>query len=296
MNKTNHDKSEKKGRLPDFMLIGSAKSGTSTLYEYLYKHPEIFMSEIKEPEFFSRQEVYDRGILWYKSLFAEAGENQVCGEASTTYTRWPHTLDAPEKIAQAVRDPKFIYIMRHPVDRAYSHYGHHMRLGVTMTFEQALERDDIYADCSMYMKQIERFLRFFPAECFLFLFYDELRQTPRNLLEKIYRFLNVQQGDFISDGIVRRNIGGAETFIRSKTTMRLKKIPLLSSIIDCMPRKTKDAVFEILKNSFIGRRVKSQYKLQPMLPETRKKLLDLFEEPNRKLEKFLGVSLDRWRV
>ena len=76
-------------RLPDFFIIGSAKSGTTTLYRYLCRHPNIFMSTPKEMSFFSKDKEYERGVEWYASLFADASENQLCGEASTTYTRWP---------------------------------------------------------------------------------------------------------------------------------------------------------------------------------------------------------------
>ncbi|NER32103.1 MAG: sulfotransferase domain-containing protein, partial [Symploca sp. SIO1C4] len=76
-------------RLPDFLIIGAAKSGTTTLYKYLCRHPQICMSNPKEPDFFAIDHIYDQGIDWYSSLFSEARLKQVCGEASTTYTRLP---------------------------------------------------------------------------------------------------------------------------------------------------------------------------------------------------------------
>lgn len=290
------ENSKNGNRLPNFFIIGAAKSGTSSLFEYLCRHPEIYIPEIKEPQYFSKPSVYNKGEEWYKKLFDSARENQICGDASTTYSRWPHTLDSSKLIARSVPDANFIYIMRHPIERAYSHYAHHMRLGVTMTFEESLKKDDIYIDCSIYMRQIERYLRFFPRERFHFCFQTELKDTPGKLLEGIISFLGVENIDLTNAGIVKRNVGGSDYFIRSKTTRKLRKIPLISSIADRMPNGLKDGMYTLLKRSFIGRQFETQYQVPPMTPETRKTLLKLFEKPNRELEAFLGVKLDSWYI
>ena len=125
-------------RLPDFLIIGAAKSATTTLYEYLTRQQAIFMSPEKEPCYFSHDDVYAKGEDWYRSLFAGARDDQICGEASTTYSRWPQYPHAAERIARAIPQARFIYVMRHPVERIYSFYGHRMRLQVTMTLEQFL--------------------------------------------------------------------------------------------------------------------------------------------------------------
>ena len=278
------------------MIIGAAKSGTSTLFHYLIKHPQNFIPGTKEPEYFSRQDVYDRGLDWYGSIFASAQEGQLGGDASTTDARWPHTLDAPTLIAEVLPDTKFIYIMRHPIDRAYSHYGHHMRKGVTMTFEEALEKDDIYLDCSRYMFQIERFLRFFDRKQFLFLFFDDLKQDAVKLLTAILKFLDLEQADLIGEGIAKSNVGGPDHYIRYRTTQRLRQVPGIGFIANLLPKRMKDAVFAMIKASFLGQRLAKEAKLKPMLPETRKHLVEYFESENRALEIFLRVNLDTWRV
>lgn len=284
------------GRLPNFFIIGAAKSGTSSLYKYLDRHPEIFIPEIKETEYFSKASVYIKGEEWYKGLFEGAKKNQICGDASTTYSRWPHTLDAPKLIAKSVPDAKFIYIMRHPVERSYSHYAHHMRLGVTMTFEESIEKDDIYVDCSTYMRQIERYLRFFPRERFLFIFQTQMKDQPKKLLDSIIAFLGAKNIDIVSEGTIRHNVGGSDHYIRSKTTQKLRKISHIGYIANFIPKRVKESMYTILKQSFLGRRLDSQYQLQPMKPETRKALLELFEKPNRDLEEFLDVQIDSWYI
>ena len=132
-------------KIPDFIIIGAAKSGTTSLYKYLCRHPQIFMCTPKEPDFFSIDANYFKGIDWYYSLFNEASPTQVCGEASTTYSRWHQHPKAAERIYQSLGQVKLIYIMRHPVDRAYSFYVHRFKgslhkpeLAVSNTFEETI--------------------------------------------------------------------------------------------------------------------------------------------------------------
>jgi len=288
--------SKNTGKLPDFFIIGAAKSGTSSLFNYLSRHPEIYIPKIKEPEYFSNKSIFIRGNKWYKNIYLEAKKGQLCGDASTTYTRWPHTLDVANLISKSIPDAKFIYIMRHPVDRAYSHYAHHMRLGITMLFEEALEKNNIYIDCSLYMSQIERYLKYFERERFLFLFQSDLWKNPRKVLGDITEFLEIKTVDLVKEGYVNKNVSGPDNFIRSKTIGKIYKIPGFRLIAKSFPEKKKDSMYRFVRHSIIGKRLEAQYQLTPMRPETRKRLLELFEKPNRELERFLGVKLSEWRI
>jgi hypothetical protein len=282
-------------RLPDFFIIGAAKSGTSSLYAYLKRHPDIFMPDLKEPEFFSKETVYKRGIEWYENLFLNALNNQLCGEASTTYSRWPHTLDSPKLIADLVPNAKFIYIMRHPIDRSYSHYGHHMREGITMSFEEALKKSTIYIDCSMYMDQINRYLRFFQREQFLFLFQNDLKKNPRILLNKIINFLGLKKIDLTLESTVRNNVRGPDHFIRAKTTKRIRQIPSFDFLADRLPQNVKNRIYTFIRKSFVGQKYEKMHHLEPMKSETRQKLIKIFDPMTNELEHFLNIKIDSWR-
>ena len=111
-------------RLPDFIIIGAMKSATSTLHNQLSAQPGIFMSTPKEPNFFSDDEIYSRGLSWYKGLFSDAKPDDICGESSTHYTKLPDYPDTIARLKSAVPQPKLIYVMRHPIDRLVSHYIH----------------------------------------------------------------------------------------------------------------------------------------------------------------------------
>ena len=108
-------------RLPDFIVIGAMKSGTSTLYRWLAEQPEMCLPERKEWHFFSRDPVWARGVDWYASLFADA-PRQLVGEASTSYTNPDHCEVAARRMAAVVPGARLVYLLRHPVERLRSHY------------------------------------------------------------------------------------------------------------------------------------------------------------------------------
>ncbi len=104
-------------RLPDFIVIGAMKSATTTLHEQLARQRGLFMSRSKEPSFFSDDENYARGIEWYASFFAGAGDHLLVGESSTHYTKLPTHPHTVERMVRALPRVKLIYVMWHPIDR-----------------------------------------------------------------------------------------------------------------------------------------------------------------------------------
>lgn len=113
--------------LCNLVLPGAAKSGTSTLHEMLGRHPDIVMSQPKEPQFFSFDELYDRGSDFHNSLFDERPGVRWYGESSQSYMVHEQAL---ERVAQALEGPKAIFLLRHPIERAFSHYCWNYKLGV----------------------------------------------------------------------------------------------------------------------------------------------------------------------
>jgi hypothetical protein len=109
-------------RLPDFLIIGLGKCGTTTLSELLKSHPEIGMCAVKEPHFFSYDFIYERGIPWYATLFNHCREAKILGEASTSYSRIHQHPKVDERIAEYLPDARIIMMVRHPMDRIVSAY------------------------------------------------------------------------------------------------------------------------------------------------------------------------------
>lgn len=117
------------GRLPDFIIIGAAKSGTTSLINWLAEQPEVGSPRVKEPDFFSVDRVWRRGPDWYATVFADAASHRLCGEASTSYTELRHADKAAHRMAAVVPQARLIYVMRHPIERLRSHYRHEIQRG-----------------------------------------------------------------------------------------------------------------------------------------------------------------------
>ena len=126
--------------LPTFLIIGTMKGGTTSLHRYLRQHPEVFMPERKELNFFldeyagppidpPEERNWSRGITWYERQFAGAEDERAVGEASANYSRYPTYPGVAERIAKIVPEMKLIYLMRNPIDRVLSHYLHDFAKG-----------------------------------------------------------------------------------------------------------------------------------------------------------------------
>lgn len=214
------------GVLPDFLIIGSQKCGTTSLYNYLASHPCIYPTSKKEIGFFDRGS--NNGITWYKSHFPSLfykfyvkniSERKyfLTGEASTGYVLYPHAL---RRISATLPNVKLILVLRNPVDRAYSHYQHTCRIGKeNLPFEIAIQREEervasdwdnlrteskffsaniyLYSYCYIgkYFEQVKELYKLFSKENILILRSEELFEIPKDVLNQTYRFLNIPNYD-----------------------------------------------------------------------------------------------------
>lgn len=164
-----------RGRLPDFLIVGAMKSGTSSLYQWLAAEPEFVLPAVKEPHFFSRDEVWRRGPDWYRGLFSDE-PGLVVGEASTSYTNPDRNHEAARRAASVVPDARLIYVLRQPVERLRSHYRHQVWRGqerrslleVLSDPENPLVRRSCYHAC------IAPFLDAFPREQLCIVRFEDL--------------------------------------------------------------------------------------------------------------------------
>jgi hypothetical protein len=176
------------------IVIGAGKCGTSSLRRYLDLHPEISMSRPKELDFFAADMNWSRGIAWYERHFREAVS--VRGESSVTYSEFPHRRGVPARIAQVVPEAKLIYLVRDPIDRIISSFVFNVSLGyIREPLAQALaqfENNPMVAK-SRYWFQLEQYLQYFPREQLLVVDQHELRERRGETLERIFRFLAVDE-------------------------------------------------------------------------------------------------------
>jgi hypothetical protein len=212
--------------LPDFVILGAQKAGTTSLYSYLCRHPQVAPATRKEVHYFDLN--FSRGLDWYRGHFprrlpawidAATGRRPiVTGEASPYYLFHPHV---PARMAELPASVKFIVLLRDPVQRTYSHYQFIVRLGAeTLSFGEALAaepdrlRDEVprlladdrhfsfnhqyfsYVARSLYAEQIERWLNHIDRRRFLFLKSEDLFDRPAHVLAETASFLELAPFDF----------------------------------------------------------------------------------------------------
>lgn len=253
--------------LPNFLVVGPPKSGTTSLQLYLNRHPDIFCRG--ETHYYD--ENYKKGIKWYEKQFQKWNGEKRVGEKTPDYF---YIKKIPEKIKKDIPDIKLIFILRDPIKRAYSHYYHNLRRGVEeKTFEEHINEKSIYVKVSMYSKHIERWKKHFQEKQMYFLKMNELNQTK---LEKIAEFLEVDS-NFDFGELKKYNIGGSprtKALAKISQNKIIKKIPILS---------------EGIKRGINMKRGK----YPDMKKETEQKLKDIFKPYNEELKKLAKIDFNK---
>ena len=186
-------------RLPDFLIIGAMKSGTTTLYRDLYEHPDIFLPELKEPNSLCDDAVLQpKGRAIYAGLFAKATDRQICGEASTTYTKWPDQTEVPRRARSLLGEKlKLIYLTRDPIERIKSQYAHEYERGlIKQDIDHAVRDVPRLIDYSRYAAQIQRWLEYFPRQNFLLLELERYASDRRSGASRVCEFLELAPHEF----------------------------------------------------------------------------------------------------
>lgn len=260
------------------------------------------MSRIKEPCFFDEEVAWSRGLDWYRALFRDATPEQICGEASTNYTRWPQVPEVPARIADIMPSVKLIYVVRDPVDRAYSHYVHrHTRelfpaQPFKLNFEEFAKFDPMCIDSSNYAKQIGHYLDYFPKKSILVIKLEELGSNPQETLGVVLQFLGVDDGvDLLRSGRIMENEADGEAKMRLFVTESLRNIPALRKIAYSVPQKWRDTAYKLLRRIGYGSRIAREYSPIPLGESARVDLQNYFEESNQYLEREFGLDLSDWR-
>jgi len=174
-------------RLPDFLVIGALKAGTTYLDELLRDHPELCLpATVKEVEFFTRH--YDRGPAWYARRFAKCGSRRA-GEVSPQYLSDPR---CPARIHELLPDARLLVSLRDPVQRAYSQYKHWVQVsGYGGDFEQYLTDHPGAIDEGRYFDLLSRYLELFPAERLHTVVFEDLLGQPVQVMKGVFHFLGV---------------------------------------------------------------------------------------------------------
>jgi len=300
-------------RLPNFLLVGAARSGTTTTAATLSMHPEIYMSPIKEPKFFSSHFVSypfkgtgddfvesftTKTFEEYSRLFTAVKEETVVGEASV------ENLYYYEKVIPLIKrylgDVKILIVLRNPVERAYSAYQFHRReLREELSFEAALEKERermndsheflwFYRDVGFYFRQVKAYLEAFPRVKVLL--YDDLRKNHRKFFREIFAFLEVDTGFEAKERLYLCRSG----IPRSRFYQWLfGPKPFIGGIYKLL-------AFNGLINfgRFLKRLEGTYYSVNlqqtRMRPQTRRLLVETYRDDVGRLQDLLGRDLSHW--
>ncbi len=297
--------------LPDFLVIGAPKAGTTSLYRWLRQHPQLFLPAVKETNHFAFRgrtpsfpgwgrppaalmaSVTDPGD--YARLFEGSEGASARGEVSPLYLFSP---EAPEAIARTLPGARLLAVLRNPADRAFSHYLHLRRDGrePCLTFEEALEKEEdrrrqgwswdyYYAGLGFYGEQLSRYLEHFPRGRILLFLFDDMEADPGALVREVLAFLEVDQSLSL-DTSRRYNVSG------------IPRLPAFQRLL--ASEGTAKRVIRALTPAALRRRLTPRLRdlnlQRPALrPETRRRLFEGYAGDLAVLEGILGRSLEEWR-
>ncbi len=298
-------------RLPDFLIIGTAKAGTTSLFYYLLQHPRIFMPSIKETFFFSHagMNLYDfksygdfqksvaaspTDVSKYASLFENIPAATLCGEAGTMYLA---SESAPRRIQEYIPQAKLIAILRNPVERAYSNYQFLRRDGHEPidSFEKALDAEAqrikenwfptyYYSELGFYARQLKRYYAIFPSNQIRIFLYEDL-QTPDKMVSDIFNFLGLPGLPELNTS-ARVNISGTP------------RIPGLYNSIKQTTR-LKSWIRSIMQTTYWSK-LRANFEAVMLIPSprmasaTRQRLIDLYQEDIQALQGLINRDLSSW--
>jgi Sulfotransferase domain len=181
--------------LPNLIVIGAARCGTTSLHRYLDLHPEVAMSEEKELNFFSVDTQWERGVSWYERQFASG--TLVRGEASPSYSAYPRTRGVPARMASVIPGARLIYLVRDPIERLFSAYrfARFVLRNETREFSEAVRDFDAsrYVVGSRYALQLEQYLAYYSREQILVLEQADLLNRRAQTMRVVFRFARVDE-------------------------------------------------------------------------------------------------------
>ncbi|MFQ5571826.1 MAG: sulfotransferase [Rhodothermales bacterium] len=294
--------------LPNFLVIGVAKSGTTALYHHLQAHPEVYMSPVKEPNFFSyegqtpelafKPDATITRLEDYYALFEGARGEKAIGEASPRYF---HSPVAPARIRTRIPDARLIALLRHPVERAFSQYMMMLNAGAYpyRPFEQVFREkarsvetwDQEPLACygfklSFYYDSLKRYFDCFSRDQIRIYLFEEYVSDPRSLLSDLFRFLDVDT-EFVPDLQARFNPthGVPKSMWLQQTVMRPNWLKTMaqSMVPTRVRKKVSAAILRTLRTS------------KPVLDdEVRRKFAMIYRDDILKVQDLLGRDLSVW--
>ena len=287
-------------KMPNFLIIGAMKSGTTTLYNSLNQHPQVYMSRLKEPSFFAYDGTENFPITNledYQALFEGVTDQKAIGEASTAYLFSP---TATANIKNCLPQVKLITILRDPSQRAYSLYLMRYRANQLASSTHENNLVDSFAKFvkqgqggvlnQRYYGSIKRYLKYFQREQIKICLYQDLKEKPNLLLENICQFLDLDTKLLDNQTVQKYNLGGIP-----KNQLIYKSVESLhttfnQTLLPFMPEK----LLNPLKSIYTDMKTRNLAQAPPLPQEIRQQLINIYREDILHLQDFLQRDLSPW--
>jgi hypothetical protein len=269
---------------PDFIVVGAMKSATTTLHEQLARQPGVFMSRPKEPNFFSDDANYARGLAWYSSLFTASSAGDLRGESSTHYTKLPTFPRTVDRMVRSLPHARLIYVMRHPIDRLVSQYIHELTAGgIRVGLPEAVDLHPELIDYSRYAMQLEPFLAAYGFNRVLPVFFNRLVSESQQELERIGRFLALE-GPLTWDSNMQPQNTRRDQLRPSPIRQALVQSPVLCRLRRrVLPRRWSQSAKAFWR---------AQVEPPQITDDLTARLREVFDADLSQLGSWLGISLD----
>ncbi len=277
-------------RLPNFFIIGASKAGTTSLYFYLRWHPDVSMSSVKETNFFLGDDYMER-LDEYQGYFDPGA--RLRGEASPRYSAYPLFEGVPERIHSLVPNPRLIYLVRDPVDRAIAHYYQRLALNqaretIEAAFADLGDPRNPFLCASRYAQQVARYTALFPRENLLIIDSSDLRRDRRATLRSVFAFLGADEdfwsprfGEEFNTTAGKRRPRRVQRWLR-----RTKAADAASRVLPPGARK---------RLSGVARRALS-VQLEPPPAELRERIGRALAEDTERFRELSGRRFEHWSI
>lgn len=275
------------------LIVGAQKCGTTSLFAYLSQHPQIAACRKKEPNFFSNDETWNRGWDWYCRLWNEEQSDRVTAlDASPSYTI--RAAESAERIASIPAQFRFIYIMRHPLERVESalHHGYYHDWGKKRrdggdAFEYLLPR---VIDASKYAQNIGEYYKRFPSDRILLLQLEDLKRNPDRVMTQICRFLEID--DAYAFANLQKVHNPKNSYREDTPWKKLARLKHLKSVVSFVPETYKTRL-----RDFLSQPPKQNKDVPPPLTEQQKEIIwQELRDDLQKLSSDYGVDVAKWGV
>ena len=265
----------------NYLVIGAPKCGTTTLCKLLGEHPDIFITNPKEPQFFCPKNFLKRrDWKWYLELFKDVTTETVIGEGSVQYTTsYPGRLANPELIYEFYPNLKLIYMMRNPIERIESHWLSSAASGFPPdlpNFDRTIYYHSMYLNTSRYWSHLSRFRRYFSDDQIHLVFLEEFKENPVLELKKIYQFLDVDP-EFKAPNSSRVINATNQKFRDGSLTKLLRQNKFFKPLQKMSPKILKNLLIPVFKVKNTGHPVWKEQTLEWALEELRDDSLRLLE-------------------